>query len=253
MPTKIEWAEETWNPIVGCTKCSPGCDHCYAERMAARLKGMGGSKYQGVITDGKWNGQVAFDPRFPFTGKKPKRIFVSSMGDLFHSKVSRSWMQDIVRIQSEHPQHIFFWLTKRAPLMRMMCDYVFGRNPYPENLWTGVTVCNQDEAERKTPELLRIPSVIRFLSIEPMLGSIDLSPWIKKLNWVIVGGESGPGARPMQPDWVRSVRDQCADAGVPFLFKQWGEYGPVNNKMVKMNKKHAGRALDGVIHDGYPK
>jgi protein gp37 len=265
MGTRIEWAEETWNPIVGCSKCSPGCDHCYAERMANRLAHIALKKRPGLtmgnarnrlegyvkVVDrmGCWNGEVFFNPEDdkPLHIKKPSRIFVCSMGDLFHEKIHESWIMSVLAIQEDAPQHTYIWLTKRPERMReviLKLDL-----PVLENIWLGVTVCNQKEAEEKIPILFQTPAAVRFVSIEPMLGPVDFGSdqltkhWGPGLDWVIVGGESGPGARPMHPDWVRSARDQCAAAGVPFLFKQWGG----------CNKKKAGRMLDGKVHDEYPR
>lgn len=280
--TKIEWATDSWNPIVGCTKCSPGCQNCYAEKMAVRLVAMGLEKYKAVITNGKWNGNLFFDEKAlsdPLKWKKPRRIFVNSMGDTFHKHVKVGWYKAIYDTINACPQHTFIILTKRADRLPLACELFqkFWIGDLP-NVWLGVTVCNQEEANEKIPLLIQIPATVRFVSVEPMLGPVDLryqlhlyghvgppchikregfhrlGDFKKELDWVICGGESGSKARPMHPDWVRSLRDQCKAAGVPFLFKQWGTYGPVNgDNMVRMGKHNAGRILDGVLHDEYPK
>lgn len=251
MGTRIEWTEETWNPIVGCSKCSPGCEHCYAERMAMRQASMalekesfpnttiGQGRYVAVISpDGKWNGATIIDQSEgedgelckPMRHKKPRRFFVCSMGDLFHENVSDFELEQVCRVQAHAPQHTYIWLTKRPEQMRdFILDY-FGDDGPGDNVWCGVTVCNQYEADRKIPILIEIPVKVRFVSIEPMLEQVDLQyptfngadslHSLPGLNWVIVGGESGPGARPMHPDWARKIRDQCADAKVPFFMKQ---------------------------------
>lgn len=296
MPTKIEWCEETWNPVVGCSKCSPGCTSCYAEKMARRLAAMGYEKYQSVITNGRWNGTTVFSlARLP---KKPSMIFVSSMGDLFHENVADDMLFHVFDIMSENQQHTYILLTKRP---KRMAEYINKNQRYlPRRLICGVTVCNQKEADEKIPQLVDTHVNTRLISIEPMLGPIDLQYptfngiddlWsLPGINWVIVGGESGPGARPMHPDWVRSIRDQCKDAAVPFLFKQWGEWthttewakpqsicpsmtrymyadGEVLETgkgllrpgvehpilIYRAGKKRSVRLLDGKLHDEYPK
>jgi protein gp37 len=217
----------------------------------------GQGRYVAVIgPSGKWNGSTAIDNypdiksemNKPVRIKKPTWFFVPSMGDLFHETVSREDRDTVFEIMESCPQHTFLLLTKRA--QRMYDDSIrYGANAWPKNVWCGVTVCNQVEADEKIEYLVRMPSPVRFLSIEPMIAPIvirkrflhdtDAHPGFM-VNWVIVGGESGPGARSMHPDWARGIRDQCADADVPFLFKQWRD-------------KKAGRQLDGKIHDGYPK
>lgn len=288
--TKIEWATDSINIIVGCEKCSDGCKHCYAERMALRLAAMGQEKYKAVTNGKGWNGKLFFDEAALdklISLKKPRMIFVNSMGDTFHKDASFHWIDQIMDAACFCTQHTFILLTKRADrLLEYYKNLELSEDEfkmlYP-NVWAGVTICNQPEADKNIPLLLMTGFAVRFVSIEPMLGKIDLSTikWVdttyqgrgqcilhfdarhgnhadspfngQKIDWVICGGESGPGARPMHPDWVRSLRDQCKAANVPFLFKQWGEYGPVNgDNMVRMGKKHAGRTLDGVIHDEYP-
>jgi protein gp37 len=370
MSTKIEWAEETWNPVTGCTPISEGCQNCYAKRMANRLKGRCGYDADNPF-------KVTLHPERldqPLCWKKPRKIFVCSMGDMFHEDVSGDFLYEIWGIMAQCPQHIFMVLTKRPEIMRAWYNDVFLRvnplyrkNPLP-NIWLGVTAENQARADERIPVLLQIPAAKRFVSIEPMLGPIDLSRWIiprtpftpenapdtwsdftwpdwvpKKvreqiedfwgqlgrkpkdwaenaihndsppfgmhmgyrderngeavygkwifawnnigrligdngeiyypsiprahlldatryywhdLHWVICGGETGSGARPMRPDWVRSLRDQCQASGTPFFFKSWGEWGPdgisCSPVLRRVGKKAAGRLLDEREYSEYP-
>ncbi len=234
MSTKIDWADEVWNPTVGCEKVSPGCAHCYAEKWAARLAGMGQDVYKDVINEhGQWNHIVFMLPKrldIPARWKKPRRIFVDSMSDLFHPGVTDWFIKQVFGVMEANPQHTFMVLTKRAQRMSLL-DL-----PELPNVWLGVSVENQAVADERLPWLMMTPAGMRFVSCEPLLGPVDLfahtgetepiDPYPQKLDWVICGGESGPGARPMHPDWARSIRDQCQDAGVPFFFKQWGEWWP---------------------------
>lgn len=281
--TDIEWTNETWNPIVGCSLESPGCTNCYAMRKANRLAEMGKhtSHYRGLVEkhNGKpvWNGVVREAPERllmkPFRWKKGKMIFVNSMGDLFHESVPDHAIDKVFAVMALCPQHTFQVLTKRAERMReymadidargdaingyagemMHWDEMPQREPGPlSNVWLGVSAEDQTRADARIPHLLATPAAVRFVSCEPLLGAIDLTdiPWPKdrpkfpetddisdsrsalrvientKLDWVIAGGESGPGARPPHPDWFRSLRDQCQQADVPFFFKQWGSWGP---------------------------
>jgi len=243
---------ETWNPIIGCTKVSPGCDNCYAERMANRLTGIQATKdnYSPVITDSKWNGttNVCLNQwNWPLVWKAPRMVFVCSMGDLFHESVSFETIEKIYDVMHSNDQHIFIVLTKRPENVIPLMKRVGWGLPFPPNVWIGVTAENQEQANKRIPILLQIPAAKRFVSIEPMLGPVDLTnissitDWPNvigyqfktgekfegsKLDWVICGGESGPKARPMHSDWVRSVRDQCQVDDVPFFFKQWGEWLP---------------------------
>jgi len=290
--SKIEWTEVTWNPVTGCTKISAGCKNCYAERMANRLKGRFGYPEDEPFS-------VTLHPDkldLPYHWRKPRMIFVCSMGDLFHEDVPFEFIHKVFDSMFNNQQHTFQILTKRPERMH---EY-FQTNKNIPNVWLGVTAENQKQADRRIQEILQINAKVRFVSIEPMLESIDLKAiynpedmyclwcgymgqepyetetwdeedfpicpkcgewnaggftsfntvdgwdtgWFPfpKLDWVICGGESGHNARPMRPDWVRSIRDQCEEAEVPFFFKQWG--GP--------NKKKAGRLLDGKLHDQYP-
>lgn len=276
--SKIAWTEYVWNTIIGCSKCSPGCENCYAEREArVRVKNPKvGHRFAGTIDDtGKWTGKINLcEDRLyePTDWIKPKRIFVAPYSDLFHPNVSDEWLLKIFAIMASCPQHVFFILTKRPERMRDWMSRLRSAN----NIWAGVTVCNQDEADAKIPLLMQTPARHRFLSIEPMLGPIELPKWVGhcRIDWLICGGESGKGARPMHPDWARSLRDQCAAAGVPFFFKQWGEccypeqmtsavYQSIDaaenlsghgqyNEPWRIGAKRAGRLLDGREHIEYP-
>jgi protein gp37 len=222
--TKIEWTEVTWNPVTGCSKVSPGCLNCYAERMANRLQAMGQHNYR----DGFEVRTHEHMLKLPLMWVKPRMVFVNSMGDLFHEKVSDAFIKRVFKVMSNTPQHTYQLLTKRADRLFTISSIL----PWPKNVWMGVTVEDNDHLNR-VERLRKIPSVVRFLSIEPLLGPLpDLD--LNGVDWVIVGGESGPGARPMQSDWVINIRDACIRESVPFFFKQWG--GP--------RKKIAGRELE---------
>jgi protein gp37 len=219
LPTKIEWATETWNPVTGCTPVSEACQNCYAKRMANRLRGRFGYPEDEPF-------RVTLHPEKldePLKWKKPRRVFVCSMGDLFHEDVPHSAIQKVLYRVRMAKWHTFLILTKRPERMRafFMQYYVTGHIP---NLWLGVTAENQARADERIPILLQIPAAVRFVSVEPMMGPVDLSWCNYTLDWVICGGETGPGARPMHPDWARSLRDQCQEAGTPFFFKSWGNY-----------------------------
>lgn len=263
--SKIEWTEATWNPIVGCTAVSPGCDHCYAAREASgRLSHL--PLYAGLANRGVFTGEVRLVPERltqPLRWTKPRRVFVNSMSDLFHKDVPDDFIAKVFAVMALAPRHIFQVLTKRHGRMRSLLsdpdfkvlvalaalefDDVILSGPWPlPNVWLGVSVENQQWADIRIPALLDTPAAVRWLSMEPLLGSVDLrrslarwqpgddQPWTGDrlhtrdvLGWVVAGGESGPNARPMHPDWARSLRDQCAAAGVPFFFKQHGEWEPI--------------------------
>jgi protein gp37 len=328
--TKIEWATHVWNPIVGCSVVSPGCTNCYAMKMAARLERItraapAGSTmaevsnhYAGTTQPSKagavWTGKVAMAPDHiltaPLRWKKPRRIFVNSMGDLFHESVPDEWIDRVFAVMAMAPQHTFFILTKRAKRMRTYISddrcisnvgyeakeiepelyrksEVGGCNWWPlPNAWMGVSTERQQEADERIPHLLNTPAAVRFVSAEPLLGEVDLrhirdsvgtfdalssklgigygidNAYARRIDWIIAGGESGPGARPMHPDWARSLRDQCAAANVPYFFKQWGEFLPDSQRMgvelphnefgIRVGKKRAGRLLDGKEHNAMP-
>ena len=325
--SKIEWCQDSWNPLRGCSRVSAGCQHCYAERVAARFSGPG-MPYEGLIhhaTKG-WNGKVQLVPEVlgqPWHWVKPRRIFVNSMSDLFHESVPFEYIAAVFWVMSVTTRHTYQVLTKRPARMleffRWVADYdegcfqddrigdVAGENPaiqalgwtparggrggydncgpgWPyQNIWLGVSVENQETADERIPLLLQCPAAVRWLSCEPLLGPIDLLETpagdimcrcsgcmeitrSTRIDWVVAGGESGTGARPMHPDWVRSLRDQCASAGVPYFFKQHGEYVSVSEvagqgehfkfpdgaTVRRAGKKLAGRLLDGVEHNAYP-
>ena len=230
--SSIEWTESTWNPVTGCTKISDGCRHCYAERMARRLKAMGQKNYANGF-------KVTLHPHalnLPLKWKKPQTIFVNSMSDLFHKEVPISFIHEVFDIMTEAYWHRFQVLTKRASRLKKIA----AEFSWPDNVWIGVTVENNKYMKR-IDHLRNVPAIIRFLSLEPLLGplpNLDLT----NIDWVIVGGESGPGARPMEKDWVMDIYRQCQNAMVPFFFKQWGGY----------NKKKAGRLLNGKEYSEVP-
>lgn len=242
--SSIEWTEATWNPVVGCTVLSPGCTNCYAMRMAARLEAMGQAKYTGVTrkTGGrhKWNGRINLDHAsldLPKKWKTGRTIFVNSMSDLFHSKVPLEYIKLVFATMLATPQHTYQVLTKRPDRAAELAKDL----PWPKHVWIGTSVENADYVDR-IDFLRRTPAAVKFLSLEPLLGPLeDLN--LNGIDWAIAGGESGPGARPMQPEWVRSIRDQCIKAKVAFHFKQWGG----------VNKKRTGRMLDGRTWDQLPK
>lgn len=262
--TKIEWTDATWNPITGCAVVSPGCTNCYAMQLAGtRLKhhpsrtGLTHNTKAGPV----WTGEVRFNPQWldqPTRWIKPRMIFVCAHGDLFAEGVEDIWLDQIFSVMACSQQHTFQVLTKRPERMR---DYLTGKllehrlanlqtrftSPIPEpyrwphmplpNVWLGVSVEDQKRADERIPILIDTPAAVRWISAEPLLGDVDLSRWLQfagydtdlgisnpGLDWIVAGGESGPGARPMHPDWARSLRDQCANAHVPFFFKQWGNW-----------------------------
>lgn len=310
--TKIEWTDATWNPMVGCTKVSPGCDHCYAIRTAHRMQANPNPKvsgaYAGTEVGGEWTGRInllADRLDQPLRWRKPRRIFVNAQSDLFHDQVPDEFIARVWAAMALAPQHTFQVLTKRhgrmrsllaapdfhASVSRKVRGHVTLRPldghgdeaqlwPLP-NVHLGVSVEDQQRADLRIPALLDTPAAVRWLSCEPLLRSVDLGAWTKPhepwcgtdpnppwcacgrdadgyLDWVVVGGESGPGARPMHPDWARSLRDQCVAAGVPFHFKQWGEYRPpidgdeTGEPYARVGKSRAGRELDGRTWDEQP-
>lgn len=241
--SKIEWTDRSdWNPIRGCTRVSPGCGGpgkhggCYAEKIAARFSGPG-QPFDGFAEmrngEARWTGKVALiEDRLtaPLHWRKPARIFACSMSDLFHEAMDIRWIDSVFDVMRRCPQHTFQVLTKRAAIMR---DYarVWQKAPLP-NVWLGISAERQPEWDERTSELRQTPAAIRFVSAEPLLGHIEtghVDGGLHGIHWVIVGGESGPRARPCHPDWVRSLRDQCQAAEVPFFFKQWGEWLPGQN------------------------
>lgn len=333
--SSIEWTEATWNPVAGCSIVSPGCTHCYAMKMAARIERMqaalgNSSHYAGLTMPSKagavWTGKMAVAPEhiltLPLRWKRPRRIFVNSMSDLFHEGVAEETIDRVFAVMALAPHHTFQVLTKRAARMR---DYLGGygtatgriwfqamqmsgkvgiaaekagpcmdRLPLP-NVWLGVSAEDQRRADERVPLLLETPAAVRWVSAEPLLGPLDLARWLDRtaagrfhaeaiLDWIVAGGESGPGARPAHPDWFRSLRDQCAAAGVPYFFKQWGAFAPESDcapgsatfsvvtqcgrhlegeaaiagevggaVMGRVGKKAAGATLDGVEHREWPR
>jgi protein gp37 len=231
--SNIEWTDTTWNPVTGCTKISPGCLNCYAERMAKRLQAMGQPNYR----DGFKVTMHEDVLKAPFGWRRPSMVFVNSMSDLFHKAVPVSFIQKAFEVMRSLPQHQFQILTKRAERLSELSPLL----PWTENIWMGVSVENKDYIQR-IDILRQTGAQVKFLSIEPLLGPISRLD-LTGIDWVIVGGESGPRARPMKKEWVTDLRDQCLDAGVAFFFKQWGG----------SNKKSAGRTLEGRIWDEMPR
>lgn len=230
--SRIEWTEATWNPVTGCTKISPGCKHCYAERMAKRLQAMGVPQYRDGFS-------LTVQPaalEIPLRWKKPRMIFVNSMSDLFHNDVPLPFIKRVFAVMEQASQHTFQVLTKRPGIALQYADQL----PWPANVWMGTSVETKEFIDR-IHTLRAIPAKVRFLSLEPLLGPLGQCP-LKDIHWVIVGGESGPGARPMNSEWVRAIRDRCRRFDVPFFFKQWGG----------VNKKRTGRELDARTWDELP-
>lgn len=294
--SKIEWCDKTINPIIGCSKTSPACNNCYALNMANRLQGMNVRGYTDVVrknSDNKleWSGYLNFiesELEKPYKWKTPKKIFIGSMTDLFHENSDFTWINKIMHMIKENPQHTFMLLTKRPGRMKRYFEEN-SENRNIKNLWIGTTVENQSEAEKRIPILLQIPgNNIRFVSVEPMLEMINLTSIIKlefydlnaltgkmidldpafadfytennktnKLNWVICGGETGKNARSMHPDWVFNLLEQCESHKVPFFFKSWGEwtYNNFNGELLpdKVGKKLAGSLLNKKNYNEFPK
>jgi protein gp37 len=235
--SKIEWTDATWNPVRGCTKISPGCKHCYAETFAERFRGVKGHPYE-----------QGFDLRLvpdkliePLRWRESKMVFVNSMADLFHVGVPSNYIVDVGEVMTLADWHIYQVLTKRAMRLRAMLASKLAFAARQQHIWWGVSVENKKHGLPRISELQDSNAGVKFLSIEPLLedlGTIDLAG----ISWVIVGGESGPRARPMKKEWVLSIRDQCQEAGVPFFFKQWGG----------TRKKLAGRMLEGNFYDEFP-
>lgn len=234
----IEWTDATWNPVTGCNKVSPGCAHCYAETFAERFRGVPGHHFEQGFDLKLWPERL----EQPLQWSKPRRVFVNSMSDLFHERIPAEYVQRVFDVMRRAPQHEFQVLTKRPERALELAPLL----PWPENVWMGVSVENQRWTSRI--DLLRqIPAHVRFLSCEPLLGPLTVD--FRGIHWVIVGGESGPGARPMSAEWASSLRDQCAAADVPFFFKQWGAYDLGGRRV---GKKKAGRELDGRTWNGMP-
>jgi len=277
--TSIDWADKVWNPVTGCTKVSEGCRNCYAERMAHRWQRAGVRGYEDGFA-------VTCHPErlsHPRTWRKPRRIFVNSMGDLFHESVPLSFLTEVMQAMDRAKHHTFLVLTKRPEAMRdYLCTVAaLGGGEPPAHIWWGVSVEDQQSADERIPLLLLTPAAVRFVSVEPMVGTVDLTRYLGftgdngevgleergwgynsysggfigkgeddcydpqcGLDWIICGGETGPDARPLHPDWVRSLRDQCQSAAVPFFFKSWGEWRGDGTDMHRVGKKASGRLLD---------
>ena len=258
--SKIEWTDKTWNPITGCTPVSEGCQNCYAARMAKRLAGRCGYPADDPFKPSTFHADKLEEP---LKWKKPSRIFVCSMGDLFHAAVNINPVINVFKIMQTAKHHTFIILTKRPQSMLEFTDYAV-EGSWPDNCWLGVTAENQQRADERIPILLQIPAAVRFVSVEPMLGPVDLTramdvaievdgdiqvpavgPMSNWLDWVICGGETGPGARLIQSNWVRNLKDHCVADRVPFFFKHWGSC---------FEKYHegVGRLLDGQEWNQYP-
>ena len=243
MPSTIEWTDETWNPATGCSRVSPGCDNCYMFALYPRLRAMDVTGYE-YAPD-----RVQMLPerlKAPLSWRHPRRVFVNSMSDLFHPQVNYDFISDVFAVMGEAGQHVFQVLTKRPGRAAGWWNHHgqsrFGE--WPKNVWIGTSVENQKYAPRLSV-LRRVPATVRFVSAEPLLERIDLTPWLEDgtLNWVIVGGESGRKARPMREEWALRIRDDCLELGVPFFFKQWGG----------RTSKSGGRILSGRKWDQMPK
>jgi len=231
--SSIEWTEASWNPVTGCSKVSTGCAHCYAERMSRRLQAMGHPNYRRGF-------DVALHPNvldIPLGWRQPQMIFVNSMSDLFHEEVPIDFIREIFDVMHRARWHVFQVLTKRSQRLRKLAPLL----DWPSNVWMGVSV-ETTEYLRRVDDLRSTPARVKFLSLEPLLESLSALE-LDDIDWVIVGGESGPGARPMRKEWALKIRDQCREASVPFFFKQWGG----------VNRKKTGRLLQGQTWDEYPK
>lgn len=229
----IEWTEASWNPVTGCTKISEGCEHCYAERMAMRLKAMGNSNYRNGFTVTTHESSLSI----PAQWKHPRMIFVNSMSDLFHEDIPESFIHQVFHVMNNVDRHIYQILTKRSERLLELAPSLH----WSKNIWAGVTIESSDYLHR-LDHLRSVSTAVRFVSFEPLLGQIDYFSF-EGINWVIVGGESGPGARPMKEEWVTGIKEKCIAEGVPFFFKQWGG----------VNKKKAGRILEGREWDQMPR
>jgi len=230
--SNIEWTQATWNPITGCSKISPGCINCYAERLANRLTAMGQKRYQNGFDLTLHNDLIDL----PLHWKNPKLIFVNSMSDLFHEDIPREFIENVFKTMQKAKWHTFQILTKRSKRLAKLATYL----PWPKNIWMGVSV-ESPKYTTRISDLRKVGAAVRFLSIEPLIEPISNLP-LRGIDWVIVGGESGPGCRPMQTQWVRHIQKLCISKNVPFFFKQWGG----------TRKKLSGRLLDGRTWDQFP-
>lgn len=234
----IEWTDVTWNPVTGCKQISTGCKNCYALRIAERFRGTPNHPYEQGFELRRWPERLTQ----PLRWRKPRMIFVNSMSDLFHSEVPDDFIRQIFEIMVQANHHVFQILTKRHERLQELAPSL----PWPNHIWMGVSI-ETNRWLKRISSLRATPAHIKFISCEPLLGSLDLD--LNDIDWVIAGGESGPRARPMQAAWARSIRDQCQKAEVPFFFKQWGEY---DAEGVRRGKKACGRVLDGITWDEWP-
>ena len=252
--TSIAWTEKSWNPVVGCTKVSAGCVNCYAHREHNRIHQLwkdgrrpsAPQQYHRPFNEIQLMPQRLEDPK---RWRKPTMIFVNSWSDLFHEAVPQEFIEQVLDVIAACPRHTFQVLTKRPERLYVAMSQWLERNEVPKNLWLGVTAENQEQAEKRIPVLLSVPAQIHWVSAEPLLGPMQIRKWLQpsiergsSLNWCVTGAESGTGRRPVDPDWVRSLRDQCVEASVPFFFKQWSGYRPKSN----------GCELDGRIWHEFP-
>ena len=234
--SSIEWTETTWNPVTGCTKVTRGCDNCYAERLAERFRGTPGHPFERGF-------DLTLRPKRilqPLSWKRPRMVFVNSMSDLFHKDIPTEFINNVFDTMESADRHIFQILTKRSPLMRDYLRHRYGPSLAPRHIWCGVSV-EDDKATSRIRHLKDSPILTRFLSIEPLLGPIGNID-MEGISWVIVGGESGPNARPMEPGWAIEIQRNCERQNVPFFFKQWGGRTP----------KSGGRLLEGIEHNSFP-
>ena len=250
--SKIEWTDATWNPVAGCSLASAGCKNCYAMQMAKRLEAMGVEKYKGLVKirakNVTWNGIVREDAdalSIPYRWKKPRKIFVNSMSDLFHDSVSDEFIAAVWKVMKETPQHNYQILTKRTERMRQIVTDRFSE--VLPNVWLGTSVENADVVER-IDHLRQTPAIIRFISFEPLIGSVG-NVNLRDIQWAIVGGESGNKARPVKEEWIDEIHEQCEIYGTAFFFKQWGAWGKDNQKR---SKKANGREYRGRTWDEMP-
>ncbi len=246
--SQIEWTDTTWNPVTGCTKVSPGCANCYAERFANRLKAMlnEDNQYEEAVKQGRWTGKITLVESAlekPYTWRKKRRVFVNSMSDLFHENVPKDFVKKVFKVMNDCTKHMFQLLTKRPERMAQFSESL----NWSKNIWAGTSVESGEYTDR-IDDLRKVEANIRFLSLEPLLGPFNELN-LHGIDWVIVGGESGPGARKMKPDWVIDIFETCKEQDVPFFFKQWGAYGPDGKKR---SKKKNGRELLGEEWNEYP-
>ena len=241
--SSIEWTDATWNPVTGCTKISRGCDHCYAERFSERFRGVPGHPFERGF-DLQLRPDRVDQPR---EWHRSRVVFVNSMSDLFHKEIPSAFVDRIFSTMEAADWHVYQVLTKRSSLMKKYLEKRYVDRQCPDHIWCGVSV-EDAQAKSRIQHLRDSRATTRFLSLEPLIGPLGVLD-LRNIDWVIVGGESGPGARPMREEWARSIRDQCEAEGVAFFFKQWGQFGPDG---VSRGKKRNGRELDGRVYDGMP-